>query len=95
MTTDLGRLGLAMRARQLVIGDALYTAIAHHHVFVVILAADASANTMKKVTDKCAFYEVKVVTTASKALLGHAIGKTDVAAIGITHRAMAQAWLND
>lgn len=95
MNDRLQRLGLATRAGAIVFGEALYTDLSRKKIALVILAEDASANTRKKVHDKCTTYQVPVVTLATKAALGHAIGKSDVAAIGITNVNIAKAFLND
>lgn len=89
MNPLLQRLGLVARGGNLVFGEALYPLIAKGSIYLVILASDASANSTKKVNDKCAFYHVPVLQTSTKSELGHAIGKGEVAALGITHRGLA------
>ena len=42
---------------------------------LVLLSADASANTAKKITDKCKSYEVPFRMMENRDLLGQAIGK--------------------
>ena len=51
-------LGLAARARELVTGELVLNDIRRKRVFLVLIAADASASTAKKVQDKCTHYGV-------------------------------------
>ena len=55
-------------------------------VIAVLEASDTSANTHKKLSDKCGFYNVPLYRlTADTANLGRAVGKTGaVAAVGVT-----------
>jgi ribosomal protein L30E len=62
----------------------------------VLLAADASANTKKRITDRTAFYGVeKIELPLTCAELAHAIGKKEalVAAVGVTDENLAAAIL--
>ncbi len=79
----LGLLGLANRGGNLIYGDSIYYSLPKNKVRLVILATDASANTTKKVMDKASFYLASVVSFATKAELGHALGKGDIAVVGI------------
>ena len=62
-------------------------------VRLVIGAQDASDNTKKKLTDKCAYYGTKIIfvpLTAEE--LGGAVGKSGAtAAVGITDAGLAEA----
>lgn len=69
-------LGLAMRARKLITGEELtVNAIRSKQAKLVLLAEDASPNTVKKITDKCTTYSVPWLVTADRYALGKAIGK--------------------
>ncbi|WP_153123776.1 YlxQ family RNA-binding protein [Peribacillus tepidiphilus] len=69
-------LGLANRARKLISGEELVIKeVRNQNAKLVVLSQDASANTEKKITDKCSYYGVPVVRVESRELLGHAIGK--------------------
>ena len=63
-------------------------AIQEKRVYKVFIACDPSANTEKKITDKCAYYGVDCVKTSYTAeQLAGAIGKTGaVCALGITDK---------
>jgi ribosomal protein L7Ae-like RNA K-turn-binding protein len=84
-------LGLAMRARKLITGEELVVkAIRQGQVKLVILASDASANTRKKITDKCGSYEVPWAAYGDRISLGAALGKEQRVVIGITDMGFAQ-----
>ena len=54
----LNLLGLANVAKGIVSGETLIKSIAANETKLVVIANDASANTKKKITDKCHFYHV-------------------------------------
>jgi ribosomal protein L7Ae-like RNA K-turn-binding protein len=69
-------LGLANRARKVISGEELVVKeVRQQRAKLVLLSQDASANTMKKVTDKCKFYQVPFMKVENRYLLGQAIGK--------------------
>ncbi|MGD6877334.1 YlxQ family RNA-binding protein [Bacillus infantis] len=69
-------LGLANRARKIISGEELSVKeIRGGKAKLVLLSADASANTAKKVTDKCKSYHVPYKIVENRHLLGQAIGK--------------------
>ncbi|MFJ7729031.1 YlxQ family RNA-binding protein [Neobacillus sp. NPDC097160] len=69
-------LGLANRARKIISGEELAVKeIRNGKAKLVLLAADASANTTKKITDKCTSYQVPLKMVENRYLLGQAIGK--------------------
>ncbi|MCH6267082.1 MULTISPECIES: YlxQ family RNA-binding protein [Neobacillus] len=69
-------LGLANRARKVISGEELSVKqIRSGNAKLVLLSADASQNTTKKITDKCNSYEVPIKMVENRYLLGQAIGK--------------------
>ncbi|WP_160719966.1 YlxQ family RNA-binding protein [Bacillus sp. USDA818B3_A] len=69
-------LGLANRARKIISGEELaLKEIRNNKAKLVLLAKDASANTTKKITDKCNSYHVPLKFVEDRYLLGQAIGK--------------------
>ncbi|MEH6955877.1 YlxQ family RNA-binding protein [Neobacillus drentensis] len=69
-------LGLANRARKIISGEELTVKqIQSGKAYLILLSADASANTTKKITDKCNSYEVPYKIVENRHLLGQAIGK--------------------
>ena len=97
-TRALRLLGLAARARALVIGVPLIcTALSQGKSkapALVLLAEDCSANTKKRITDRTAFYGTELIALPCTCeQLAHAIGKKEalVAAVGVTDQNLATA----
>ena len=69
-------LGIATRARKVTTGEDLTVReIQAGKANLVIISSDASANTMKKISDKCKFFNVEMHVFGSREDLGQAIGK--------------------
>ena len=91
----LNFLGLALSAGAVITGEQMVVqAIQGKKVHFVILAEDISANTFKKVKDKCKFYEVEWVQKAGSDEIGHALGKEFRKVVGITDPNFAKALKN-
>ena len=59
---------------------------------IVIEASDTSENTHKKISDKCAYYNVKHIRIESTCeILGNAVGKGAVAAVAVADRNFCRA----
>lgn len=58
---------------------------------LVIVAGDASENTIKKFRDKADYYEVPLIQISTKEALGRAIGKDYCASIAIMDGGLAKA----
>lgn len=72
----LNLLGMAQRAGKLVTGEDLsLKEIRNEQAKLVIVATDASENTIKRISDKCQYYEIPVAVRFTKAEISHAIGK--------------------
>ncbi|AKO93804.1 YlxQ family RNA-binding protein [Priestia filamentosa] len=84
-------LGLANRARKVISGEELVIKdVRRNAISLVILSRDASANTAKKVMDKCSYYSVPVKLVEDRFLLGKAIGKDSRVVVGITDAGFAK-----
>jgi len=84
-------LGLAARARKTISGEELVVKeIRNGNAKLVFLASDASANTSKKIQDKCTFYKVEYYVFGDRYDLGHATGKEARVAIAITDSGFAK-----
>ena len=84
-------LGLATRARMVVTGEDLaIREVQNRKAHLVIVSNDASANTMKKITDKCTFFNVEKHAFGSREDLGHAIGKESRVILAITDAGFAK-----
>ncbi|WP_416151823.1 YlxQ family RNA-binding protein [Salipaludibacillus sp. HK11] len=83
-------LGLMQRARQLITGEELVVkAIQSKKAHLVIIASDASENTMKKMTDKCSYYNIPYVVLEDRFVIGQAIGKAERVTVAILDKGFA------
>lgn len=86
----LSLIGIAARGRNVVSGEfSTENAVKDGSACLVIVAEDASANTKKKFTDKCQFYEVPCFMYESKEHLGHAMGKEMRSSLAVTEPGLA------
>lgn len=84
-------LGLATRARKTVSGEELVLKeIKGRRAKLVLLTKDASANTAKRIQDKCLFYKVPCRLIESRELLGRAIGKEARVVVALTEDGFAK-----
>jgi ribosomal protein L7Ae-like RNA K-turn-binding protein len=90
MDKRLGMLGLCARAGGLVSGGFMAEkAISEGSARFVLIAEDASLNTVKKFENKCRFYEVPYVICSNSDELGHLIGKESRTIVVITDERFA------
>ncbi|MFT8871326.1 MAG: YlxQ family RNA-binding protein [Sporolactobacillus sp.] len=69
-------LGLAQRAGKVVTGEeTVIRAIRQRKARIVLLAEDASARTVKTLSNKCTFYDVPLHRVSDRMVLGKAIGQ--------------------
>lgn len=88
----LNFIGLMNRAGALMTGtDLVLNGVRSKKVKMVLIDALVSENTLKKVTDKCKFYNVPYIRMAADADLGFAIGNTSRKVIGITDQNFTKA----
>lgn len=84
-------LGLAARARKVISGEELVIKeIRSGKAKLVLLASDASANTSKKIKDKCAYYNVECLVLGDRYDLGHATGKETRVSLAIMDAGFAK-----
>ena len=84
-------LGLSNAARKIVSGETLLKNIRNKKVCLVLIAANASDNTKKKLTDKCHYYDIQYyIIDVESDVLAKAIGKENRVAVGIIDRGFAK-----
>ncbi|BGE82580.1 YlxQ family RNA-binding protein [Staphylococcus croceilyticus] len=84
-------LGLAMRARKVKAGESvLLTEIKKQNVKLVILASDASENSIKNIQNKCETYHVPFRIFGTRAELGQSLGKAERVNVGVTDSGFAK-----
>ncbi|KPB04402.1 MULTISPECIES: YlxQ family RNA-binding protein [Bacillaceae] len=90
----LSIVGLATRARKTITGEELVIKeVRAGKAKLVLLASDASANTMKKLQDKCTYYNVPIRTVDDRYELGRAIGKDARVSVAILDEGFANKLL--
>lgn len=90
----LNFIGLINRAGALITGtEMVINGIRSSKVKFVIIDAEVSDNTLKKITDKCTFYNVSYIVLPPDVNLGLAIGKISRKIIGITQQHFVNALL--
>ncbi|HKO15848.1 MAG TPA: ribosomal L7Ae/L30e/S12e/Gadd45 family protein [Gemmatimonadaceae bacterium] len=83
--------GLGVRARGVVVGvEQVRRAARKGTLAYAIVAADASANSMEKVTPLLNARRIKFVEVPAAAELGAAVGREQAAAVGITDPQLAR-----
>ena len=84
-------LGLAYRARKVITGEELVIKeVRSGKAKLVLLSNDASANTEKKITDKCSYYNVPIEKVTNREQLGHAIGKDERVVLAVLDHGFAK-----
>lgn len=89
----LGNIGLCVRARAVVRGTELVCdALRAGEIKLVLTACDNSANTAKRLHDRCAYYGVRLmVLPVTGEQLAAAVGRGGItAAVGITDASMVR-----
>lgn len=85
-------LGIAMKGRHLASGEhQVLEAVKTGEAKLVLVSEDASDNTKKLFSDKCAFYKVPVYQYGNKEDLGRAIGKDLRSSVAVNDQGLAAA----
>ena len=82
-------LGLAYRARKLVLGEMVLKRI--KEVKLLFLASDISPKSKERFLKKCHYYQITWIDSYSSDDLSMALGKNNVKVIGITDDGFCQA----
>lgn len=91
MNKALQALGLSMRAGKCASGeDRVAEALRNGTAKLVLLAADASVLTAKKVKDKCKYYQVPVIQCFNREQLGSSLGKGERVSVVVTDDGFAR-----
>ena len=91
MTDVLDLLGLAYRARKVVLGEMVLKKI--RNVRLLFLASDISPKSKERFLKKCHYYQIAWIDSYSTDELSTALGKNNVRVIGITDDGFSQAIL--
>ena len=80
-----------MRAGKIVSGEqGVEIAIKSKKAHLVIVASDASANTLKKFKNSCEYYNVPIIIISDKITFGNAVGKDNRAVMAIIDSGFAK-----
>ncbi|SEF49735.1 Ribosomal protein L7Ae [Eubacterium ruminantium] len=94
MDKRLGMIGLCAKAGGLVSGGFMAEkSLADGSARFVIIAEDASDNTVKKFENKCKYYKVPFVKCGGMDELGHLIGKESRTVVVITDERFAEQFV--
>ena len=93
MTKDVVNfIGLMNRAGALLTGtDLVINGVRSGKVKLVLLDSAVSENTLKKITDKCTYYNVSYIMMPPETDLGEAVGKSSRKVFGITDQHFVKA----
>lgn len=88
-------LGLTMRAGKVKTGESvILNDLKKNKLKLVIIATDASDNTIKVIKNKCESNHVPMQIFATRVELGQALGKSERVNIGITDQGFAKKLLS-
>lgn len=88
----LSMLGIAAKSGSVASGEfSTEKAVKDGRAYLVIVAADASENTIKMFRNMTDFYEVPMYLYADKETLGHYIGKEFRASLAVTNEGLAHS----
>lgn len=88
-------IGLAYRAGKVIVGtDNVIKFMRNKKISLVLLANDASENTIKKITDKTTFYQMNIITKYNSETLSQAIGKSNVKVIAVADNGFSKLLLD-
>lgn len=86
----LNLLGLAFRARKCSIGEeTIVKDIQRKKASLVLIADDTGKQTLKKLTDKCVYYQIPYKIVDNREVLSQAIGKSQRVAVAILDKGFA------
>ena len=87
-----GYLGLGARGRNLVSGEfSVEKAVRSGKAHLVLLAGDASDNTVKQFENLCSHYGIPCARFGTREILGRAVGKDFRASAAVTDEKLAEA----
>ncbi|WP_368486803.1 L7Ae/L30e/S12e/Gadd45 family ribosomal protein [Spiroplasma sp. DGKH1] len=82
-------LGLSQKARKIITGQLLITAIKAQKVFLVITTGQIGTSQEKMFNQKCYYYKIPYFNRLDTEALSTAIGKQNCKAIGISDQQLA------
>jgi ribosomal protein L7Ae-like RNA K-turn-binding protein len=90
VSTVVGYLGIAARARKIVFGAKLMEEVRKKRVSLVLVASDASDRTKKQFQDKCTSYQIPCLIWGSIDQISITTGMHMRVAVGINDKGLAK-----
>lgn len=81
MDKFLNTLGLAYRAKKVVLGEEVLNQISD--VKLLVIASDISSKSKERFLKKCSYYKIDFIDTFDSQSIANALGKSNVKVVGI------------
>lgn len=92
MNKTLNLLGIARRAKKLVLGtDNVLNALSSNKIKLILIANDASNTTIDKFEKKAYFYNIPIIKIFSTEQLSKALGVETIKIIGVADQGFAKS----
>lgn len=91
MDKTLSTLGLAYRAKKLVLGEEVLNQIGD--IKLIIIANDISENSRERFLKKCNFYNIEYIDRFTSSEISNALGKNNVKVVGIADEGFKESLL--
>lgn len=91
----LNLLGLAYRAKKVVLSDAVFESLKKGEVEYLVLALDASLKTKERFLKKIHYYKLAYCDRYKSQEISQAIGKRNIKVLGITSKGFKDAMIKE
>ena len=92
MDNKLNTLGLAFRAKKIILGEDILKSI--NKVKLIFIANDISVKSKERILKKCVYYNIDYVETFNSTELSNALGKNNIKLIGVIDEGFKNSLLN-
>lgn len=93
MDKTLSTLGLAYRAKKVVLGEEVLNQISD--VKLLIIASDISEKSRERFMKKCTFYNIEYIDSFNCEQISNALGKSNIKVLGIIDEGFKKSILNN
>lgn len=92
MDKTLSTLGLAYRAKKIVLGEEVLNQISD--VKLIVIASDISEKSRQRFIKKCDFYNIEYIDSFTGQEISNALGKNNIKVVGIIDEGFKKSLLN-
>ena len=92
MDKTLSNLGLAYRAKKIVLGEEVLNQISD--VKLIVIASDISDKSRQRFIKKCDFYNIEYIDSFTGQEISNALGKNNIKVVGIIDEGFKKSLLN-